>query len=98
FRRQSRELFREESRIMRDHDFWLRRNSLAPAPVLQGSNKTAGCAVDVKEIHRIRANAREFRSLTFARVPAFRVRYDFPDGASAQPTRAKRKCLVKPVV
>ena len=68
---------------MRDHDFWLRRTSLAPVPVLQVSNKSARCPVDVKEIHRIRADAREFRSLAFARIPAFRSRDDFPDGAPA---------------
>ncbi len=89
FRRQLGEFFREKSRIMRDHDFWLRRNSLAPIPVLQVSNKSARCPVDVKEIHRVRADAREFRSFAFARIPAFRSRDDFPDGAPAQPTRAK---------
>ncbi|PYI82257.1 MAG: hypothetical protein DMF05_00165 [Verrucomicrobia bacterium] len=83
---------------MRDHDFWLRRNSLASVPVLQVSNKSARCAIDVEEIHRICADAREFWSLAFSRIPAFRGRYDFPDGPPAQPTRAKCKCLVKPVV
>ena len=98
FRRQLGEFFREKSRIMRDHDFWLRQNSLAPVPVVQVSNKSARCSIDIKEIHRIRADAREFRSLAFARIPAFRSRDNFPDSASAQPTRAKCKCLVKPVV
>src|SRR5512132_3998487 len=83
---------------MRDHDFWLRRNSLAPVPVLQVSNKSARCPVDVKKVHRIRADAREFRSLAFARIPAFRSRDDFPDGPPAQPAGAEGKRLVKPVV
>src|SRR4030095_9855719 len=92
------EFFREKARIMRDHDFWPRRNSLAAVPVLQVSNKSARCPVDVKKVHRIRADAREFRSLAFARIAAFRGGDDFPDGAPAQPTGAKCKRLVKPVV
>src|SRR4029079_10662423 len=52
FGRQLSEFFREESRVMRDHEFWLGRNSLSPIPVLQISNKPAGCAVDVEGIHR----------------------------------------------
>jgi hypothetical protein len=83
---------------MRDHDFWLRRSSLAPVPVLQVRNKSARCPVDVKKVHRIRADAREFRSLVFARIPAFRGRDDFPDGPPAQPAGAEGKRLVKPVV
>src|SRR6516165_11503668 len=83
---------------MCDHDFWLIRNSLAPVPVLQVSNKPARCTVDVKEIHRIRADAREFRLLAFARIPAFRSCDDFPDGAPAQSTCAECKCLVKSIV
>jgi hypothetical protein len=83
---------------MRDHDFWLRQNSLALVPVLQVSDNSARCAADVKEIHRIGANAREFRSLPFSRIPAFGGRYDFANGASAQPARAKCECLVEPVV
>jgi hypothetical protein len=83
---------------MRDHDFWLRRTSLAPVAVLQVRNKSARCPVDVKEIHRVRTDAREFRPLAFARISAFGTRNDFPDGAPAQPTRAKGKCLVKTIV
>jgi hypothetical protein len=89
FRRQLGEFFREKSRIMRDHQFWFRWNSLASVPVLQVSNHSARCPVDVKEIHRIRADARKFRPLAFARIPAFRRRNDFPDGAPTQPTGAK---------
>ena len=83
---------------MRDHDFWLCRNSLAPVPVLQVSNESARCALDVEEIHRIRADAREFRPLTFARVAALCSRNDFSDGPPAQPTRAKRERLVETIV
>src|SRR5262249_310994 len=89
---------REKPRIMGDHEFWLRGNSLAPVRVLQVSNKSARCAVDIKEIHCIRAYAREFRSLAFARIPAFRSCDDFPDGAPAQPTRADQKRLVESIV
>src|SRR5262245_63367786 len=98
FRRQLREFFRKKSRIMRDHDFWLRQNPLAPVPIVQVSNKSARCSVDVKEIHRIRADAREFRSLSCARVTAFCSRDNLPDSAPTQATRAKCQGLVKPVV
>src|SRR5438874_6193295 len=81
FRRQLGEFFRKEAGIMRDHDFWLRWNSLAPVPVLQVSNKSARCPVDVKEIHRCRADAREFGSCAFVRIPEFRSGDDFPDGS-----------------
>ena len=98
FCRQLGELFREESRIMGDHDFGLRRNSLAPAALLQVSNKPARGPIDIKKIHRIRADAREFRSFAFARVSAFSSGDDFTDSAPAKPTRAKFKRLVKPIV
>jgi len=83
---------------MCDHEFWFRGNSLAPVPVLEVSNKSARCTVDVKEIHRVGADARELRPLVFVRMPAFRSSDDFPDRATAQPTRAKCQCLIKPVV
>src|SRR5262245_11017021 len=98
FRRQLREFFREKSRIVCNHNLWLRQNSLAPVPVVQVINKPARCPVDVKEIHRIRADAREFRSLAFARTPTFGSRHNFPDSAPAQATRPECKCLIKPVV
>src|SRR5262245_30472796 len=83
---------------MRDHDLRLRRNSLAPFPCLQITNKSARCTIDVEKIHRVRADARELRSLAVARIPTFRSRDDFPDGAAPQATGAEGECLVKPVV
>ena len=71
-RRQPGEFFREKSRIMRDHKFWLRRTSLTPVPVLQVGDKSSRCTINVKKIHRVRADAGKFRSLVLparSRVP-----------------------------
>jgi hypothetical protein len=35
----------------------------------------------LKKVHRIRADAREFRSLAFARIPVALQSYDFPNRA-----------------
>jgi len=59
---------------VRDHNPWLCLNLLAPVPVVQIVNESPGGAIDVKKIHRIRADAREFRPLTFARVARFMLK------------------------
>ena len=98
FRRNFGELFREKTRIMRDHDLRLRRNFLPFVPIVQVSDKSSCCAVDVKKIHRVRADAWEFRSLVLARISALRSRNDFPDRAATQTACSERKRLVETIV
>src|SRR5262249_17873718 len=98
FRRNFRELFREKSRIMRDHDLRLRRNFLPFVPIVQVSNESSCCAVNVKEIHCVRADGWELRSLVFVRMSALGSGNDFPDRAATQTACSERKRLVETVV
>src|SRR5207244_5656901 len=81
---------------------WFRRNFLALVPVAQISDQSSRCPTDVKEIHRVRANARKFRPPSshgaVRRVATLRFRRNLPDRASTQSAGAKSKCLVKAVV
>src|SRR5437762_1492291 len=89
---------REKTRVMCDHDLRLYRNLLALIPILQICDESLGRTTDVKEIHCVRPDAWELRSLIRACTAAFRSGDDFPDRAPAKPARAKGKRLVKPVV
>src|SRR5213592_3132260 len=87
------ELFREKTRIMRDHDLRLRKTFLPSVPIVQISDESACCAVDVKEIHRVRADAGKFGSFVLARIPALSGRNDPPNCAATKTARPKRKRL-----
>jgi hypothetical protein len=92
------ELFRKKARIMRDHDLRLRRYLLPLVPIVQITGKSACCAVDVKEIHRVRADAGKLGTPVLARIPALRSGNDFPNRAATKTARPKRKRLVEAIV
>src|SRR5438445_7423695 len=83
---------------MRDHDFRIRRSLLAPVAIMQISNQSPCRATDVKEIHRVRADAREFGPLISVRIATLRFRYNSSNRASANTACPKRKRLVKAVI
>ena len=83
---------------MRDHDLRFPRSFFARVPIVYIYNKSPRSAIDVKEIHRVRADAGKFRPLVLPRVPALRTRNDFPNGAATETACPKRKCLVKTIV
>ncbi len=66
--------------------------------MVQIVNESPGGAIDVKKIHRIRADAWEFWSLAFPCLSSLRSRNDFPNGAPAQPARPECKRLVESIV
>src|SRR5882724_7454730 len=92
------ELFREKTRIMRDHDLRLRRYLLPLVPIVQISDKSACCAVDVKEIHRVRADAGKLGTPVLARIPALCGRNDLPNCAATKTACPERKRLVEAIV
>src|SRR6266487_1204754 len=83
---------------MRDHELGLRRDLLPPIPIAQINNESSRGTVDVKKVHRIRADAGELWSLVFTRVPAFCSCNDFPNRAAAQTASPKRKRLIETIV
>ena len=98
FGRKFRELFREKARIMRDHEPWSRGYFLASVPIVQISDKSPRCTVDIKKIHRVRTDTGKLRSLVFACIPALRSRNDFANRAPAQSASSECKRLVETIV
>src|SRR5207248_6584118 len=98
FRSEITKFSREKTRVMLDHNFWIRRNFRALVPIVQICDESLGRTTDVKEIHRVRPDTWQLWPFVFARATALRSRDDFPDRAAAKPARAKRECLVKSVV
>ena len=94
---QLRELAREMPCVVRDDDLRTSLEFLFPEPLVAVAHKPLHSAVDVEKVHRIRADARQFRPRAILRLSALCCGNHAPDGASAQPAGAKRKRAPEPI-